>query len=135
MSIREKIGKLTTPLFVPLRKIVVWSDKKIGTCDMKLTLEPRNPSDLDGFADMDYSNETISELQKKISKDKANIVGLGEKDLICYFCRSQLIWENDNRFEDYGISGEGQVVSLKCSKCPATFEGFLRERPLNDCEE
>jgi hypothetical protein len=135
MSIREKIGKLTTPLFVPLRKMVVWSDKKIGTCDMKLTLEPRNPSDLDGFADMDYSNETISELQKKISKDKANIVGLGEKDLICYFCRSQLIWENDNRFEDYGISGEGQVVSLKCSKCPATFEGFLRERPLNDCEE
>ena len=135
MSIREKIGKLTTPLFVPLRKMVVWSDKKIGTCDMKLTLEPRNPSDLDGFADMDYSNETISELQKKRSKDKANIVGLGEKDLICYFCRSQLIWENDNRFEDYGISGEGQVVSLKCSKCPATFEGFLRERPLNDCEE
>ena len=135
MSIREKIGKLTTPLFVPLRKMVVWSDKKIGTCDMKLTLEPRNPSDLEGFADMDYSNETISELQKKISKDKANIVGLGEKDLICYFCRSQLIWENDNRFEDYGISGEGQVVSLKCSKCPATFEGFLRERPLNDCEE
>lgn len=135
MSIREKIGKLTTPLFVPLRKMVVWSDKKIGTCDMKLTLEPRTPSDLDGFADMDYSNQTISELQKKISKDKANIVGLGEKDLICYFCRSQLIWENDNRFEDYGISGEGQVVSLKCSKCPATFEGFLREWPLNDCEE
>jgi hypothetical protein len=135
MSMRKKIGKLTSPLFVPLRKMVVWSDKKIGTCDMKLTLEPRTQSDLDGFADMDNSVETISELQKKISKDKANMVGLGEKDLMCYFCRGQLIWENDNRFEDYGISGEGQVVSLKCSKCPATFEGFLREWPLDDEEE
>ena len=135
MSMRKKIGKLTSPLFVPLRKMIVWSDKKIGTCDMKLTLEPRNQSDLDGFADIDYDSNSISELQKKISKDKANIVGLGEKDLICYFCRGQLIWENDNRFEDYGISGEGQVVSLKCSKCPATFEGFLREWPLDDEEE
>ena len=113
MSIREKIGKLTTPLFVPLRKMVVWSDKKIGTCDMKLTLEPRNPSDLDGFADMDYSNETISELQKKISKDKANIVGLGEKDLICYFCRSQLIWENvETNWHLLGTDSAGPNINI-----------------------
>ncbi len=135
MSIRKSIGKLTTPIFVPLRKLVVWSDNKIGTCDMKLTIEPRGISNLDGFADMDNNSRPLSELQKKISKDKANILGLGEKDLMCYFCRSKLIWENDNRFEDYGISGEGQVVSLKCSKCPATFEGFLREWPLDEEEE
>lgn len=133
MGMREIIGRITTPFFVPLRRFIVWGDKKLGTCDMRLTLEQRPNNHLDGFADIDNPPQ-ISELEKKLSKDKANMVGLGEKDLSCYFCRSQLIWENDNRFEDYGISGEGQVVSLRCGKCPATFEGFLREWPLNDEE-
>ncbi len=40
-DIRALIGKVTSPVFVPLRKFVVWGDKKFGTCDMRLTLEPR----------------------------------------------------------------------------------------------
>jgi hypothetical protein len=44
---------------------------------MKLTLEPRWETPLDGFADID--EEPISELQKKLSKDQANLVGLGEE--------------------------------------------------------
>ena len=53
MSVRRIIGKITSPFFVPLRKLVVWGDKNFGTCDMKLTLEPRWDNTLDGFADMD----------------------------------------------------------------------------------
>tara|TARA_R100000908_G_C3710089_1_gene117054 strand:- start:164 stop:355 length:192 start_codon:yes stop_codon:yes gene_type:complete len=53
MSVRRIIGKITSPFFVPLRKLVVWGDKNFGTCDMKLTLEPRWNNTLDGFADMD----------------------------------------------------------------------------------
>lgn len=39
--VRKFIGKITSPFFVPLRKLVVWGDNKFGTCDMKLSLEPR----------------------------------------------------------------------------------------------
>ena len=72
--VRKFIGKITSPFFVPLRKLVVWGDNKFGTCDMKLILEPR------------YEEETpkqevqeISELEKKLSKDRANIEGLGDE--------------------------------------------------------
>ncbi len=76
MSIRRIIGKITSPFFVPLRKLVVWGDKNFGTCDMKLTIEPRYHA-LDGFADMDSSPAPqISELMKKVSKDKVNVQGL-----------------------------------------------------------
>ena len=80
---RKWLGRLTSPFFVPLRRFVVWGDKAFGTCNMKLTIEPRyedNP--LKGFADMDESpsQTTLSELEKKISKDKANIQGLGESE-------------------------------------------------------
>ena len=71
---RKFLSRLTSPIFVPLRKLVVWGDNKFGTCDMKLSLEPR------------YEEETpkqevqeISELEKKLSKDRANIEGLGDK--------------------------------------------------------
>jgi len=53
MSLRKIIGKFTTPLFVPLRKLVVWGDKNFGTCDMKLTIEPRWENPLNGFAEFD----------------------------------------------------------------------------------
>ena len=59
---RKFLSRLTSPIFVPLRKLVVWGDNKFGTCDMKLSLEPR------------YDEETpkqevqeISELEKKLS--------------------------------------------------------------------
>jgi len=80
---RKWLGRLTSPFFVPLRRFVVWGDRKFGTCDMKLTIEPRyedNP--LRGFADIDEgtTQTTLSELEKKLSKDKANIQGLGESE-------------------------------------------------------
>jgi hypothetical protein len=80
MSIRRIIGKITSPFFVPLRKLVVWGDKKFGTCDMKLSIEPRYHA-LDGFADMDSSPAPqISELMKKVSKDKVNVQGLVDEE-------------------------------------------------------
>tara|TARA_R110001599_G_scaffold311625_1_gene519134 strand:- start:846 stop:1115 length:270 start_codon:yes stop_codon:yes gene_type:complete len=76
--VRKFLSKLTSPFFVPLRRFVVWGDDKFGTCDMKLTMEPRWETHLDGFADID--EESLSELQKKLSKDQANLVGLGEDE-------------------------------------------------------
>jgi len=65
---RKWLGRLTSPFFVPLRRFVVWGDRKFGTCDMKLTIEPRyedNP--LRGFADIDEgtTQTTLSELGVK----------------------------------------------------------------------
>ncbi len=79
---RKWLGRLTSPFFVPLRRFVVWGDKTFGTCDMKLTIEPRYDDPLRGFADMDESSSqiTLSELEKKLSKDKVNIEGLGESE-------------------------------------------------------
>ena len=42
MSIRRIIGKITSPIFDPLRKFVVWGDENFGTCDMKLVVKPRD---------------------------------------------------------------------------------------------
>ncbi len=80
MGWRRRLSRFTSPFFVPLRRLVVWSDQKFGTCDMKLSLEPRYDSVLDGFADMDDASEPISELMKKVSKDQANLVGLGQSE-------------------------------------------------------
>ena len=136
MSFRKWIGKITSPIFVPLRKMVSWSDETFGTCDHRLVVVPRDASAKVGESDgleRKVKTEQISMLEKKISKDKANIEGLGTKkksELLCYFCRSELIWMGDNTFEEYGISSEGEVVNLRCSKCPAHFEGFLRTWPV-----
>lgn len=56
-SVRRFLSKLTSPFFVPLRRLVVWGDRTFGTCEMKLTMEPRWGSSLDGFADMDEVGE------------------------------------------------------------------------------
>ena len=74
MKFRMRIGRLTSPFFVPLRRLVVWMDNKFGTCDHQLVLQPRTC-----YLKLPESPPTpkISELEKKISKDKANIVGLG----------------------------------------------------------
>tara|TARA_B100001287_G_scaffold163526_1_gene137410 strand:+ start:224 stop:472 length:249 start_codon:yes stop_codon:yes gene_type:complete len=80
MGLRRILSRITSPIFVPLRRLVVWGDQNFGTCDMKLSLEPRYESVLDGFADIDDSSEPISELMKKVSKDQANLVGLGQSE-------------------------------------------------------
>jgi len=38
---KKLIGKITSPIFVPLRKFVAWGDDKFGTCDHKLAVVPR----------------------------------------------------------------------------------------------
>ena len=50
---RRILGRLTSPIFVPLRRVVVWGDRRFGTCDMKLTMEPRWETSVDGFADIE----------------------------------------------------------------------------------
>ena len=77
---RKWLSRFTSPLFVPLRRFVIWGDRKFGTCDYRLSLEPRWESPLDGFADVDEETVFISELQRKVSKDKANLIGLGEQE-------------------------------------------------------
>lgn len=47
---RKFIGRITSPIFVPLRRFVVWGDKTFGTCDHVLSLEPRT-----------YEEEEVSE--------------------------------------------------------------------------
>ena len=74
---RRLLSKITSPIFVPLRRLVVWGDKTFGTCDMKLTLEPRWEIPIEVITD---NEESLSELQKKLSKDKANLEGLGEEE-------------------------------------------------------
>ena len=70
------ISRITSPVFVPLRRLIVWFDEKIGTCNHQLVLQPR-PC----FVTFDTDPvEQISELEKKVSKDKANLVGLGNQE-------------------------------------------------------
>ncbi len=42
----------------------------------------------------------------------------------CWFCGSELIWQNDFSYEDYGYDGEGIVAVLMCSdeECKAIVE-------------
>lgn len=40
-DIRTLIGKVTSPFFCATTKVCGLGDKKFGTCDMRLTLEPR----------------------------------------------------------------------------------------------
>ena len=41
MNFRKTIGKITSPVFVPLRRLIAWTDDKFGTCDHQLVLQPR----------------------------------------------------------------------------------------------
>jgi uncharacterized protein YggT (Ycf19 family) len=40
MNIRRTIGKITSPIFVPLRRFVAWGDQNFGTCDHRLVVVP-----------------------------------------------------------------------------------------------
>jgi len=71
MSFRRFLSRITSPIFVPLRKFIVWMDDGVGTCEMKLALTPRWVEDKVNV--QEKSNKQISELSKKISKDRANV--------------------------------------------------------------
>lgn len=46
----------------------------------------------------------------------------------CWFCRGELIWNNDFSFEDYGLDGEGIVSVLTCSDCGGNMGRIFRFR-------
>ncbi len=71
--LRRAVGRFTSPVFVPLRRVIVWLDDRYGTCDHRLILEPR-------ACQLDLEQvpaERISELRRKISKDEAEMVYAG----------------------------------------------------------
>jgi len=41
MNLRKTIGIITSPIFVPLRRLVAWGDQNFGTCDHTLAVVPR----------------------------------------------------------------------------------------------
>ena len=79
---RRALSKITSPFFVPLRRLIVWLDDKVGTRDHQLVLQPRacfvDLSKADPTGKYQEQAKQISELERKVSKDKANIVGLGD---------------------------------------------------------
>ena len=75
------LSKITSPFFVPLRRLIVWLDDKVGTCDHQLVLQPR-PCFVTFNTD---PVPQISELEKKVSKDKANLQGLGNQEYLDNF--------------------------------------------------
>ena len=122
-GLKRAIGKFTSPIFIPLRRFVVWNDQQFGTCDMKLSLEHRWEEKIS-----QKSVETISELQKKISKDNANIKGLGEKSsdrMNCWNCGIQMIWGGDHSFDDVGMDGEGIASNFSCPNCSAHADFYV----------
>lgn len=68
---RKLIGKITSPIFVPLRKLVVWGDEQFGTCDHKLSVVPREYKET--LEPEEVLVQRASELEKKLSKDRANL--------------------------------------------------------------
>ena len=43
----------------------------------------------------------------------------------CYRCNTELIWGGDFDYEDYGITGDGIVTNLSCSRCESYVEVYL----------
>jgi len=45
--------------------------------------------------------------------------------MVCWHCGSELIWNSDFSYEDYGLEGEGIITALSCTKCNAEVEVYL----------
>lgn len=48
----------------------------------------------------------------------------------CWYCRSEMIWNNDFSYEDFMMEGDGIVAVLTCTSCGsyAHFYTDLGER-------
>ena len=42
----------------------------------------------------------------------------------CYFCGNEMTWNIDYTNEDYGLEGEGLIVSLSCLICGASADFY-----------
>lgn len=73
MNIRKFIGKFTSPIFVPLRRFVAWADQSFGTCDHRLVVVPVVSCALELPEPEEEAPKKASELEIKLSKDKANM--------------------------------------------------------------
>tara|TARA_B100000902_G_scaffold213734_1_gene203262 strand:+ start:1423 stop:1713 length:291 start_codon:yes stop_codon:yes gene_type:complete len=75
MNIRRFIGKFTSPIFVPLRRFVAWADQSFGTCDHRLVVVPvmNCALNLPEPEPEKVIPKKASELEVKLSKDKANM--------------------------------------------------------------
>ena len=47
------------------------------------------------------------------------LLNVGEIMTKCWFCRAEMIWQNDFSYEDWGFHGDGMVAVLRCSECGA----------------
>ena len=43
----------------------------------------------------------------------------------CHFCNTELIWNCDYTFEDFGYDEDGIVTVLTCPNCNAEWTGML----------
>ena len=43
----------------------------------------------------------------------------------CFECGSELHWQSDFDFEDYGREGEGIVSNWVCPKCGTEYEVYI----------
>lgn len=50
----------------------------------------------------------------------------------CWHCSSELIWNSDFSYEDYGLEGEGIISVLSCGCCNAMVEVYL---PLDEIQQ
>ena len=50
---------------------------------------------------------------------------------ICWHCRSEMIWNCDFDYQDYGLDGEGIISTFSCSNpnCPVSSEVYY---PINE---
>lgn len=57
--------------------------------------------------------------------------------MICVNCRSNMIWQNDFDFSDYGAEGQGIVSVYHCSECGTLSENYIPVGGTEDeiCED
>ena len=44
----------------------------------------------------------------------------------CLFCDTNMVWGADFSFEDYGMEGDGIVITLICPNCNASAEFYTK---------
>ena len=54
----------------------------------------------------------------------------------CFHCGSSNVdWDNDFSFDDYGLIGEGVVHALHCADCGARIEYYIGDEEGNEDEQ
>lgn len=108
--------------------------EELGTNVSISMADLRNGSPKEG--DMIARNPKNHEDQWLIAKDyfKDNFEELERKQMSCYNCGGQLIWNNDFTYEDYGREGDGIVAVLSCedSDCDVDLVEVYMDNEKNE---